>query len=93
VTGFLRLAIFGFIALTLIYVLVSIYSRSVRREKLEKEWDETHASGDPAPGDRDAFIAAGMEAYRNSLRRRLIWLVYIIPTAVVLALLYFLNFA
>lgn len=86
--GFLRLAIFGFIGLTLIYFLVSIYSRSVRREKLEKEWDEAQS-----PGDRDAFIAAGMEAYRHSLRRRLIWLVYIIPTAVVLALLYLLNFA
>lgn len=86
--GFLRLAIFGFIALTIIYVLVSIYSRSVRREKLEKAWDAAQG-----PGDRDAFIAAGMEAYRTGLRRRLIWLVYIIPTAVVLGLLYVLNFA
>lgn len=86
--GFFRLAIFGFIALTLIYVLVSIYSRSVRREKLEKQWDAAQG-----PGDRDAFIAAGMEAYRTGLRRRLIWLVYIVPTAVVLVLLYVLNFA
>lgn len=86
--GFLRLAIFGFIGLTIIYVLVSIYSRSVRREKLEKAWD-----ADQGPGDRDAYIEAGMAAYRNSLRRRLIWLVYIIPTAVVLGLLYVLNFA
>lgn len=86
--GFLRLAIFGFIGLTIIYVLVSIYSRSVRREKLEKAWD-----ADQGPGERDAFIAAGMEEYRTGLRRRLIWLVYIIPTAVVLGLLYVLNFA
>ncbi|HMO06927.1 MAG TPA: hypothetical protein PKD10_04665 [Paracoccaceae bacterium] len=82
-----RLAVFGFIALSVIYVLVSIYSRSVRRERLEKQWDAAQG-----PGDRAAFIAAGMEAYNKGLRRRLLWLVYIIPTAVVSALVYLLNF-
>ena len=33
-----------------------------------------------------------MEAYNKGLRRRLLWLVYIIPTAVVSALVYLLNF-
>ena len=34
--GFIRLAVFGFIGLTVLYFLVSIYSRSTRREELER---------------------------------------------------------
>ncbi len=88
----LRLAIFGFVAMTVLYVTISIYSRSVRREKLEKQFD----SGDVEPGDvemgRDAYIEAGMDAYRHGLRRQLIWLVYVIPTIVVAATVYFVNY-
>ena len=43
----IRLIFFGFIGLTIVYFLVSIYSRSVRREKLEKAWAEDH----PMPGN------------------------------------------
>ena len=83
----IRLAVFGFIGLTITYFLVSIYSRSVRREKLEKRFD---AGG--VEGDRDAYIEAGMAAYERGLRRRLLWLVYIIPTAVVAVTVYFVNY-
>lgn len=83
----LRLAFFGFIGLTILYFLVGIYSRSVRREKLEKKFD---AGG--IEGDRDAYIEAGMQAYEGGLRRRLLWLVYIIPTAVVAVTVYFVNY-
>jgi hypothetical protein len=83
----IRLAIFGAVALTIVYVVVSIYSRSVRREKLEKQFD----AGD-ADGDRDAYIEAGMDAYRHGLRRRLIWLVYIIPTVIVAVTVYLVNY-
>ncbi len=34
-----RLMVLGFVVLTVVYLVVSIYSRSVRREKLEKQWD------------------------------------------------------
>ncbi len=77
-----RLMVLGFVVLTVVYVVVSLYSRSVRREKLEKEFDE-----EVQTGDRDAFIEAGMAAYQGSLRRKLIWGVYIIPLLVLLALL------
>ena len=83
-----RLLVFGFVALSVVYVAVSIYSRSVRRERLEKQWDAAQG-----PGERAAFIAAGMESYQKSLRRRLIWLVYIVPTMVISALVYLLNYA
>jgi hypothetical protein len=85
--GIIRLAVFGFVAMTVVYVLVSIYSASVRREKLEKKFD---AGG--IDEDRDDYIKAGMDAYRHGLRHRLIWLVYIIPTVVVAVTVYLVNY-
>lgn len=84
--GLVYLVVFGLLGLSVVYLLVSVYSRSVRREKLEKRFD----AGD-GEGDRDAYIEAGMKAYQHGLRRRLIWLVYIIPMAVVGVTIYFVN--
>jgi hypothetical protein len=85
--GLIRLAVFGFIALTVLYFLVVIYSRSVRREKLENEWA---AKG--ALGDRDDFVNEGLKQYERSARRKLIVAVYIVPIVVVGGLIYILNF-
>ncbi|MFV2051866.1 hypothetical protein [Aliiroseovarius sp. YM-037] len=87
----IRLAIFGFIAMTVVYFAVSIYSRSVRREKLEDTWDEENSGRDDKAA-RDAYIEAGMKEYENGLRKKLIWLVYVIPTVAIIALIYFINF-
>lgn len=84
--GWLRLALMGFVVLTVVYWIVSIYSRSVRREKLEKRFD---AGG--VEGPRDAYIAAGMAAYEKGLRKKLIWLVYILPLAGMAATIYVVN--
>lgn len=86
--GMLRLAVFGFLGMTVMYFLLSIYSRSTQREELEKTWDAAQG-----PGERDAFIDAGMAAYEKGLRKKLIWLVYVIPTLAVIAAIYLLNFA
>lgn len=80
--AFVRLVIFGFIGLTIVFFLVSIYSRSVRREKLEKAWAEEHP-GNTNLAERDAFVADGLAEYDQSLRPKLIFLVYIIPVALV----------
>lgn len=85
--GIIRLVVFGFLGLSVIYILVSIYSQSVRREKLEKKFD---AGG--VDGDRDEYIKAGMIAYQHGLRRKLIWLVYVIPMAVIALTVYFVNY-
>lgn len=85
--GYIRLAIFGLVGLTVVYVLVSLYSASIRREKLEDRWE---AEG--RPGDRDAYVERGMRAYRKSFRRKLIVLVYVIPIIAVSVLVYLLNF-
>ena len=86
--AFFKLALFGYIALTVIYWLLAIYFRSLERERLEKEYDHGQIEG-----TRDGHVAQGLAAYENSLRRRLIWLVFVIPTVVVVALVWILNFS
>ncbi len=76
IIGWLRMLFFALIGLTIVYFLVSIYSRSVRRERLEEQFD----AGD-RQGDRDEFIRQGLAAYDKGLRRKLLLLIYIVPLA------------
>ena len=82
-----RLVIVGFVVMTIFYWLIRIYARSLRRERLEKRWER-----EGAEGDRNAYVEAGMREYDASLRPKLIWGVYIIPTAVIAVILYVINF-
>ncbi|MGR3273254.1 hypothetical protein DU478_03900 [Thalassococcus profundi] len=82
-----RLFVVAFVVLTIVYICVSLYSRSVRRGKLEAEWDEEGMTG-----DRDAFIRQGLKEYDNSLRRKLILGVYIVPMCLVGLIIYLNNF-
>ncbi|MEZ5779037.1 MAG: hypothetical protein R3E44_11815 [Paracoccaceae bacterium] len=87
----IRLAVFGFIGLSVVYFVVSIYSRSVRREKLEKRWDAEHGeTADEAA--RTAYIETGMREYEHGLRKKLIWLVYVIPMVIIAATVYLVNY-
>jgi hypothetical protein len=89
--GWLRLAFFMYVGLTIIYFVTSIYSRSVRREKLEKEWDTDPAREGAPVAERTAFVENGMQAYDKGLKKRLLWLIYIVPTLGFLATIYFIN--
>ena len=89
-SALLRVAVFGVIGLSIAYLLLSIYSRSVRREDLEKTWAADHPDGGD-PDVRDAYIELGMKDYESSLRKKLILLVYVVPTIAVLVLLYLMN--
>ena len=71
----------GTIVLIVFHFLVALWARSVRREALEKEF-----AASPAAVDRDAFIAAGMRAYRKSLRYRLLFVIYLIPVAAIVVI-------
>ena len=82
-----RLLVFGFLALSVVYVCLSLYSRAVRRGKLETEWDE-----EIKEGDREAFVKEGLTEYDGSLRRKLILGVYIIPISLVSFIIYATNF-
>ena len=83
--GFVRLVVFGFIFLSVVYAMVWFYSRSVRREKLEDQWAEENPGNTDSP-ERDGFITEGMERYHNGIRPKLILLVYVVPTILVAAI-------
>lgn len=85
--GLIRMVIVLFVVLTVIYVALSLWSRSVRRRRLEAEWEE--AGGE---GDRRAFVRAGLAAYDRSLRRRLILGVYVVPLVAIGAIVYVVNY-
>lgn len=85
--AFVRLAALGLIVLFVFHALIALYVRSLRRERLEEEWD---AQG--RPGSRDDFVKAGMVAYNKSLRPKLLIFVYIIPTLLFVATIYFTNY-
>lgn len=88
----IRLMVMGLIALTVIYFLVSWYSRSVRREKLEGWAEEKIAEGELEPAARDTYIEEGMRDYDSSLRKKLIFGVYVIPIIALLGVIYVTNF-
>ena len=88
--AFLKLIIFGYAALTVVYFSLSVYFRSVHRENLEKRWDRETAEGESL-GSRETYVDEGMIDYRNGFGRRLILLVYIVPTIAVPVILYLTN--
>ena len=84
----LRLLIVGLIVLTVLYFALSWYFSAERRRRMEADWE---AAG--RPGTREAYVEAGMEQYQTSLRRKLIWLVYIVPVTSVIVIIYLTNYA
>ena len=82
----LALIILAAVGLTVVYVLVSAYSRSIRRETLENEFD---AGG--IEGTRENHVETGMVQYDHGLRKRLILLVYVIPIALIIVIAYVVN--
>ncbi len=88
--AFLKLIIFGYGALTVVYFSLSLYFRSVHRESLEKRWDRETAE-DEDLGDRSAYVEEGMAEYEKGFGRRLTLLVYILPTVAVPVILYLTN--
>lgn len=85
--GILRLMVMAFVIMLIVYFVLSAWSRSVRRGKLEEEWD-----AEPREGDREAFIEQGIAEYDGSLRRKLIFGVFIVPYLVIGVLVYVVNF-
>ncbi|WP_299151543.1 hypothetical protein [uncultured Tateyamaria sp.] len=84
----IRLFFIAFVVLSIVYLSLSLYSRSRARDRLEGEWDESDKTM-----PRDAFVREGLQDYDGSLRRKLIWGVYIVPMALVCLTIYLVNFA
>ena len=87
---FVRFGMLGLVVLSVIYFLVSVYSRSIRREWLEGEWAEEPRE-DRSDAARAAFIEAGMAKYEAGFRKKLILLIYVIPTVLIGILGYVIN--
>ncbi|MFS4580990.1 hypothetical protein [Phaeobacter sp. C3_T13_0] len=85
--AFLRLMAILLVVLTVIYGVVSLYSREVRRARLKRRWAEKGLTG-----DRSAFIQRGLNKYDRSMRRKLILLVYVVPLGAIALLVYVMNF-
>lgn len=85
--GVLRLVVILAVAQVVAYVILSLWSRAVRRRKLVARWAEKGLTG-----DREAFVERGLRKYDNSFRRRLILLVFILPWLAIGALIYVVNF-
>jgi uncharacterized ion transporter superfamily protein YfcC len=83
-----RLMVIGFIVLSVIYICLSMYSRSVRKGNLRAEWSDGSQEK-----TLDEFLEEGMVEYDKSLRRKLILAVYVIPVILVSVVIYLTNFA
>ncbi len=75
------------VGLTIIYLSMSAFLQSVRRDRLERQYDAAPVAG----VHRDAHVAMGMTAYRPRLRRQLVVLVYLVPVAAVGIIVYVVN--
>ncbi len=82
----LQLLIGGFIGVTVLYGLLSVYSRSIHREKLENEFDAGAIAG-----LREDFVRQGMMEYDHSLRKRALRLIYVIPVVLIVVIAYVVN--
>ena len=64
-----------------------IYSRSLRREKLEKHWDAERPEGT----ERETYISEGLKAYDKSIRPKLLAIVYVVPFIIIGVTIYMIN--
>ena len=85
--GAMRLFLVLLVLQTIAYFALSLYSRGVRRRKLETWWDEKGKQG-----NKEAFVERGLHVYDNSFRRKLILAVYIVPWVAIDALIYIVNY-
>ena len=86
--GLIRLFFLMVVLTGVSYLLVSIFSRSLRTEKLEKRWDAEQPEGI----DRETYVAQGLKKYDSSFRRRLIALILIVPFVVVMIAVWAQNY-
>ena len=86
--GLLRLVVVLLVALTVIYWSLVFYLRAGERDRLEAEWER-----DRPPLPRHTYVEIGLRDYGGSLRRKLLWGVYIVPIALICGLIYVVNYA
>lgn len=86
--GLLRLFVMLMVLLTVVYWSLVFYMRAGERDRLEAQWEE-----EQPPLPRHTFVDNGLRDYGRSLRRKLLWGVYILPIGAICLLIYLVNFA
>ncbi|KGJ15416.1 hypothetical protein HGN31_12170 [Paracoccus sanguinis] len=76
----------------LFYVLISLYLRSLQRERLEETWDERHPDRAGDSPERRVFVRRSMVGFERTLRARLVALVFVLPTVALMVIIYFVNY-
>ena len=76
----------------LFYVLISVYVRSLRREALEEAWARRHPDRPGDSPDRRRFVRRAMVAFRRSLTRGLVGLVFVLPTLAIVVIAWLVNY-
>lgn len=88
---FIRLIIIVLVVEALFFVLLRIYMRSLRYEKLEEEWDARHPANAGESVQRDEFVRKSMVGFEKTLRIRLTWAIFILPTLAIMGIVYWVN--
>ena len=81
----IRFLAMAFAVLTVVYLCLWLYARSVRREALEAEWSQDRV------GAREDYVTRGLAEQAPRLRRRLLLIVYGAPVALFLFLVIYTN--
>ena len=89
--AFFRLILFLLIAQTVFYLLLRVYLRSLRTERLEEIWDERHPALSGNTPARRAIVRRSMIGFDRTLRSRLLLLVFVLPNLAVLGIIYVVN--
>jgi hypothetical protein len=84
----LRLAALLFIILTVIYLILSFGLRQIALKEAREAWEAAETRI-----DWETFREAKLKTHDRAMRRKLVLGVYILPTALIGALVYFVNFA
>lgn len=79
--------IIAILGLAFIYVCLALYSRAVRKDKLERWYEDSDKSV-----DLDTYVAQGLSDYHQSFRKKLLLLVFIVPIAGIVIAVYMQNF-
>lgn len=88
----IRLALVLIAVQAVLYVVLSIYLRSLERERLEEAWDAVNPGrGGDSPARRD-FVERRMRSFHRTLRARLATLVVVLPLVAVAMIVYVVNY-
>lgn len=90
-SAFFRLIAIVIALEALFYVLLTIYIRSLQREKLEGIWDGRHPDVAGDSEQRREFVRRSMTGFERTLKSRLLLLVFVVPTVAIMAIIYYVN--